>query len=171
LRAAAWRDKAAAWQIAQHNTPESLTFAEPFDRSMYQLGLRWWLVNSFSGSTEHWWVADRMTHGTMHGMTHGPLLGVVRTHVNYEGPEHHLELMLAQASSNMADMADTTNTSTDMRLDVALHLARLGLRRFEMYLSKPIYAAQSRPHEVTHTALQLLGFQPTRELIHMRLAL
>jgi ribosomal protein S18 acetylase RimI-like enzyme len=144
LRSATWRDKQEIWRLASHNTPEPLTYAEPYDASLYHLGLRWSFTNSLNGNPEKWWVADGAS---------GPL-GAVRTRVNFDTSEHHLELMLQHA--------DDTQTAYD--------LACIGLRRFGDYITKPIYAAQSRPHEATHAALEQTGFKPSRHLIHMRLA-
>jgi GNAT superfamily N-acetyltransferase len=143
LRSATWRDKREVWQLAAHNTPDVLTYAEPYDAGLYRLGLRWSFLNSMNGNPERWWVADDASG----------LLGAVRTRVNYQGSEHHLELMMRH---------DDVQT--------AYELACIGLNRFGDYITKPIYAAHARPHQATHTALQLVGFQPSRHLVHMRLA-
>ena len=144
LRSAGWHDKHEIWQLASRNTPEALTYAEPYDASLYHLGLRWSFTNSMNGNPEKWWVADGASG----------LLGAVRTRVNFDGSEHHLELMVQEDDDEQT----------------AYELACIGLHRLEDYITKPIYAAQSRPHDATHTALERTGFQPSRHLIHMRLA-
>ena len=144
LRGATWRDKQAIWQLASCNTPDALTYSEPYDSDLYRLGLRWSFTNSLNGNPEKWWVVDGSAG----------LLGAVRTRVNFDGSEHHLELMTQKADD----------------LQTATHLAHIGLHRFEDYLTKPIYAAQSWPHEATHAALEATGFRPSRHLVHMRLS-
>jgi len=165
-RKATRQDKLAIWQLAQHNLPDGITFAEPFDSSAYRLGLRWSAVNSLSGNPECWWVAQRAaevgktapTSKSARTSKSAPVLAAVRTRMNFDGSDHAFELMLD----------DQALTATDA-LAAAMTLGQLGLQRFMDFLSKPIYATQSRPHDTTHTALQLLGFQPLRQLIHMRL--
>jgi|GEM_PF-1270794 len=159
-RKATWQDKLAIWQLAQHNLPDGITFAEPFDSSAYRLGLRWSAVNSLSGNPECWWVAQRAAEvgKTAPASKTAPALAAVRTRMNFDGSDHAFELMLDDGVLNATDA-----------LAAAMTLGQLGLQRFIDFLSKPIYATQSRPHDTTHTALQLLGFQPLRQLIHMRL--
>ncbi|NJM41439.1 MAG: hypothetical protein HC853_12085 [Anaerolineae bacterium] len=84
----------------------------------------------------------------------GGLQGAVRTRVNFDASEHHLELM----------------TDNPCDVQAAHDLACTGLARFEQYITKPIYAAQSLHNEAIHNALRLVGFQPNRHLIHMRYA-
>jgi len=85
----------------------------------------------------------------------GPVLGAVRTRANIDGPNHHVELMQRD---------DASPELGAVLLDAAL-------RRFEPYISKPVYAAQSWPHASTHTALERAGFRPARHLVHMRIDL
>ena len=154
VRKAAWHDRAAVWHLAQHNLPTGITYAEPFDASLYRLGLRWSTVNSLSGNPEQWWVAQCAVVASKPAPVHS----AVRTRINYDGSEHLFELLLDDGALNATDA-----------LAAAMALGRAGLQRFADYLSKPIVATQSRPHETAHTALQLLGFQPLRQLIHMQL--
>lgn len=156
IRKTHWSDKATVWALAHQNMPEGLTYAEPFDAGAYRLGLRWSATNSLSGNPEQWWVAEERTR------SHAALFGAVRTRINYDGSEHLLELLLNEHEGDQTEA-----------LNVALALGRAGLHRFEDYLSKPIYTTQARlpsqPHETAHAALQMLGFQPLRHLIHMQL--
>jgi ribosomal protein S18 acetylase RimI-like enzyme len=149
VRKARWPDRDEVWSLTRHAVPEKFSFAEPFDKGVYRLGLRWSLVNVFSGNAEQWLVQEAVTP------TSGKLGGAVRTRVNYEGSHHHLELMLSDRATHEDGVA----------------LIEQALRRFDIYLSKPIYSAQPRPNETANTALQAFGFQPTRALTHMRLEL
>ncbi|MCS6774689.1 MAG: GNAT family N-acetyltransferase [Anaerolineae bacterium] len=142
VRSARWSDRATVLALAQANISPLATFAESFDSNVYRLGFRWWLFNSLSGNPEAWHVAEDGS-------------GAVRTRVNYEGSYHHLELLL----------------DADSDEETALALVAQGLKRFELFLSKPIYAAHARPHERVHSALQAQGFRPLRTLTHMRLTL
>ncbi len=141
-------DRQAIWALARFNIPDDLTYAEPFDASVYRLDWRWWVSNFFNAWREQWLVRDANDRGAG-----GPLLGAVRTRVNFDLPEHHVELML------------------DARVGVEAGIGLLvaGLRRFEDYVSRPLYCVQSRPHEASHGALQAVGFQPIRTLVHMGL--
>jgi RimJ/RimL family protein N-acetyltransferase len=147
IREARWSDREPVWDAARDNIDDALTFAEPFDAGVYKLGLRWSVVNGLSGNPEKWWVLN--TGPAAH------LKGAVRTRVNIEGSNHHLELMLRPD----ADAAE------------GAALVETGLQRFADYISKPVNAAQSRPHEASHAALQLAGFRPLRNLVHMKLSL
>jgi GNAT superfamily N-acetyltransferase len=148
VRAARWSDKAAVWRIARENIPEALTYSEPFDGGVYRLGLRWSLFNSLNGNPERWFILAR-TDGS------DEPVGGARTRVNIEGTHHHLELMLGE----------------DVSIEHGAALLERALARFEPYISKPVYAAQSLPHENAHAALARVGFSPARNLIHMRLDL
>lgn len=148
IRKARWADRDEVWALTRHTVPEQFMFAEPFDKGVYRLGLRWSLVNIFSGNAEQWLVQDAAA-------AQGKLAGAVRTRVNYDGSNHHLELMLGDMATQQDGIA----------------LIEQALRRFDIYLSKPIYSAQPRPNEAAHTALQASGFQSTRVLTHMRLEL
>jgi ribosomal protein S18 acetylase RimI-like enzyme len=145
IRTARWSDRAQVWTLARRNLPELLTFAEPFDKRIYQLGFRWSLVNALNGNVEQWHVSDALQRGC--------LIGAVRTRVNFEGSNHHLELML----------------SDEAGISEGVALIERALQRFEKYISRPIYAAQSRPHGASHAAFQEMNFQPTRTLVHMNL--
>jgi hypothetical protein len=148
VRAARWSDKAAVWRIARENIPDALTYSEPFDGGVYRLGLRWSLFNSLNGNPERWFILAR-TDGS------DEPVGGARTRVNIEGTHHHLELMLGE----------------DVSIEHGAALLERALARFEPYISKPVYAAQSLPHENAHAALARVGFSPARNLIHMRLDL
>lgn len=137
-----WSDREVVLALAQQNISPLATFAEAFDSGVYRLGFRWWLFNSLSGNPEAWHIAWDDS-------------GAVRTRVNFEGSYHHLELLLDE----------------DADEDTAQALVEQGLKRLEWYLSKPVYAAQPRPHERVHRALQAHGFRPLRTLTHMRLTL
>jgi hypothetical protein len=50
-------------------------------------------------------------------------------------------------------------------------LLRAAMERLDDYAAKPIYAAQSHPHDAAHAALYAERFQLTRTLVHMRLSL
>jgi GNAT superfamily N-acetyltransferase len=145
VRRASWKDSDDVWQATRDNLPEELTYAEPFDRQVYRLGLRWSLANMLRGNAEQWLVAE----------DDGVFTGAVRTRVNFELSQHHVELMLPEQAT----------TGHGIRL--------LGhaLQRFEIYISKPLLAIQSRPHEPSHTALAAMGFRPTRTLLHMVLGI
>lgn len=147
IRPSRWSDRRAVWDLARANIPDALTYAEPFDAGVYRLGLRWSLFNMLNGNPEQWWMLTR-------GPT-GPVLGAVRTRANIDGPNHHVELMLRD---------DASPALGTVLLDAAL-------RRFEPYISKPVYAAQSWPHASTHAALERAGFRSARHLVHMRLDL
>ncbi len=151
VRRARHTDRDAVWAVARLNIPDNLTCAEPFDASMYRLDWRWWVSNFFNGWREQWLVRERAGLGA--DTSGRPIAGAIRTRVNFELPEHHVELML--------------DAHADAEAGIQLLVA--GLRRFEDYLSKPLYCAQARPHEATHAALQAVGFQPTRTLVHMGL--
>lgn len=147
VRRARWSDHAAVWALTQRNLPDRLGYAEPFDANAYRLGFRWSLMNALNGNVEHWLVADSAERAT--------LLGAVRTRVSFEGSNHQLELMLDERAT----------------LEDGVALVASGLHRLEDYASKPIYAAQARLGDAPHTALEFMGFQPTRTLVHMRLEL
>jgi len=147
VRKAKWSDRAAVWALARHHVPDRFTFAEPFDAGAYRLGLRWSLLNTLNGNAEQWLVMDAGPRGR--------LLGAVRTRANLEGSYHHLEVL----------------PDADATVEDAIRLIESGLRRLSKYVSKPIYAAHARLADVPHAALQAAGFQPTRTLVHMRLAL
>ena len=158
VRKAHWQDRSAVWHLTQHNIPDGITYAEPFDTSSYRLGLRWSAVNSLSGNPEQWWVAQNPAEADSRLGKPAVVQGAVRTRINYDGSEHQFELMLDDGIVNHPDS-----------LAAGVALGRTGLQRFADYLTKPIAATQSRPHETTHMVLQLLGFQPLRQLIHMKL--
>jgi GNAT superfamily N-acetyltransferase len=145
VRGSKWRDRNAVWQITRENIPDELTYAEPFDDHVYLLGFRWSLMNSLNGNPEKWWVSE----------CDGGVIGAARTRANIEGANHHVELMLSSEATTHDGVA----------------LLEEALRRFEPYISKPVYAAQSRPREASHAALQAMGFKPARNLVHMRLDL
>jgi GNAT superfamily N-acetyltransferase len=145
IRAARWSDAAAVWDAARWNVPEELSFAEPFEPRLYQLGWRWSLRNFMNNQCEAWFIAE----------DNGRSLGALRLRINYEGAEHHLELMLTDGASEAHGAA----------------LLERALQHFETTLSKPILAMQSRPHEASHAALQSMGFKPQRTLLHMVLDL
>jgi hypothetical protein len=125
--------------------PDELTFAEPFDPRMYQLGLRWTVGNMLRGGPEQWLVAEDVRLGV------GRFLGAVRTRVNFDLSQHHVELMLSER-------AITAH---------GIQLMERALKRFEIYISKPLLSIQSRPHEPSHAALAAMGFKPLRTLLHM----
>lgn len=147
VRKAKWSDRAAVWELARHHVPDQFTFAEPFDANVYRLGLRWSLLNALNGNIEQWLVMDAGSRGR--------LLGAVRTRATFEGSYHHLEVL----------------PNTDATVEDAVRLIESGLRRLDEYASKPIYAAHARLADVPHAALQAVGFQATRTLVHMRLEL
>ncbi|HEY3378182.1 MAG TPA: GNAT family N-acetyltransferase, partial [Armatimonadota bacterium] len=89
VRRAGWHDSDNVWRVTRFNLPDELTYSEPFDEAHYHLGLRWSLSNAFSGSPERWLV----------GETDGRFSGAVRTRVNLDMSEHHIELMLRNESS------------------------------------------------------------------------
>jgi ribosomal protein S18 acetylase RimI-like enzyme len=149
IRKAKWADRDEVWSLTQCAVPEKFMFAEPFDRGVYRLGLRWSLVNTLSGNVEQWLVQND------DASAQEKLIGAVRTRVNFEGSNHHLELMLSDQATYHDGVA----------------LARQALKRFDSYLSKSVYSAQPRPNDAAHAALQALGFQPTRTLAHMKLDL
>jgi GNAT superfamily N-acetyltransferase len=153
IRGARWADRANVWRAARENIPPDLTYAEAFDAGLYQLGLRWSLGNWFSGNPEQWWIAERAASASPQ------FVGAARARVNYDLAEHHVELLLSAEASARASAADGARL-----------LAR-ALKHFEIYTGKPLLATQSRPHEATHAALQDIGFQPLRTLLHMRLDL
>lgn len=145
LRHANWGDRAAVWDLAQQTTPGTMTYAETFDSSLYQLGLRWSFANVFNGNPEQWRIGEG-NHGE---------IGAIRTRANIDMSEHHLELLLDRNAS----------------MEMGLMLIDAGLERLRHYLSRPILAIQCRAHPAVHNALQTAQFQPLRELVHMRLAL
>jgi ribosomal protein S18 acetylase RimI-like enzyme len=147
IRKARWSDRHAVWSLTLRNVPDVLTFAEPFDAGMYRLGPRWSLMNTLNGNPEQWLV--------MAAPQGSSLAGAVRTRVNLEGSNHFVELMLGNDAGASDGQA----------------LLREAMARFEEYAAKPIYAAQSHPHDAAHTALYAERFQLTRTLVHMRLAL
>ncbi len=142
-------DRDVVWAVARLNIPDDLTYAEPFDPRVYRLDWRWWLSNFFNGWREQWLVGDAPNRSPDPGSAQ--MMGAIRTRVNFDSPEHHVELML----DGRASVED----------GIALLVA--GLSRFEGYVSRPLYCAQARPHEATHGALQAVGFQPIRTLVHM----
>ncbi len=144
-------DRDGVWAVARLNIPDTLTYAEPFDARMYRLDWRWWVSNFFNGWREQWLVRERT--GRDADTSSRLIAGAIRTRVNFELPEHHVELML--------------DAHADVEAGIDLLVA--GLRRLEDYLSKPLYCVQARPHEATHAALQAVGFQPIRTLVHMGL--
>ena len=89
IRNAGWSDRENVWQATLHNIPSTLTYAEPFDRNIYRLGLRWTLSNFFNANCEQWLVAE----------SEGKFKGAVRARVNFELSEHHLELMLSPSAA------------------------------------------------------------------------
>jgi GNAT superfamily N-acetyltransferase len=146
IRPARWSDKSAIWRIAHENIPDVLTYSEPFDGAVYRLGFRWSLFNSLHGNPERWFILARA------GGDDDAVAGA-RTRVNIDGTHHHLELML----------------SDEVSAEHGAALLERALTRFEPYVSKPVYAAQSRPHDNAHAALSRVGFSPARHLVHMRL--
>ena len=147
LRPASWADRGAVWDLARHNIPDALTYAESFDTGVYRLGARWSVFNALNGNPERWWVLQRSLTGELYG--------AVRTRANMDAGNHHVELMLRPEAPPEHGAA----------------LLAQALLRFEPYVSKAITAAQSLPHESSHAALALAGFAPVRELIHMRRAI
>jgi GNAT superfamily N-acetyltransferase len=81
--------------------------------------------------------------------------GAVRTRANFDIAEHHVELMLSESAT----------------LHDGIALLSEGLKRFEDYINKPLFSAQSHPHTQAHVALQLMGFKPRQTFLHMRLTL
>lgn len=147
IRKARWSDRHAVWSLAMRNTPDDLTYAEPYDAGMYRIGMRWSLMNALNGNPEQWLVmAAPRSHA---------LAGAARTRVNLEGSNHFVELLL----SDEANLSD------------ARTLLRKALSRFDEFTAKPIYAAQSHPHDAAHAALFAEHFHLTRTLVHMRLSL
>ena len=147
VRKARWSDRQAIWSLTRANVPDELTFAETFDSSAYRLGFRWSLANTFNGNPEQWLVLSAKSDSSTQ------LMGALRTRANLEGGMHHLELLLA-------DDAQTEHGSM---------LIEHGLQRLNNYIRKPVYAAQAKPHDSTHTALLAAGFANSRTLTHMRL--
>jgi len=147
IRKARWSDRQAVWALAMRNMPDVLTYAEPYDAGIYRLGLRWSFMNALNGNPEQWHV--------MESPQGHELIGAVRSRVNIEGSNHYLELLLG----NDAGVSD------------GQVLLRKALARFDEYTAKPIYAAQSHPHEAAHAALFAERFQFRRTLVHMRLSL
>lgn len=145
VRDAHRRDHDFIARAAARTVPDDLTYAEPFDPSLYRPGLRWMIANAFAGNRERWHIAER----------EGLPMGAARSRVNFELTEHHFELLLGAG----ADVND------------AVALVAAALARFERYVDKPIYAAQPRPQDTAHAALQAMGFAPTRTLAHMRLTI
>ncbi len=145
VRGARRADRESVWALSRCNIDDALTYSEPFDAHIYRIGLRWSLMNALNGNPEKWWVLEQSDTGE--------LLGAVRTRVNIEGSSHHVELMLREDA----------NTGQGEALLIT------ALARFEPYISRPVFAAQSLPHPASHTALQRLGFETSRKLIHMRL--
>jgi ribosomal protein S18 acetylase RimI-like enzyme len=145
LRKARWSDRATIWALAQQHIPEALTFAEPFDAHIYRLGLRWSLVNALSGNPDQWLVTADQTKA----------LSAVRTRAVIEGSYHHLEVFPSSAAS----------------LEDVVQLIQGGLDRLTKYVRKPIYAAHVATNLLVRQALCAVGFQVSRTLVHMRLAL
>lgn len=141
IRPARWNDADDVWRITRANVPEELTYAEPFEPRLYQLGLRWTIRNWFNMQRETWFIAEDA----------GSLVGGARTRINFESAEHHLELMLTDKASEAQGTL----------------LVERALRHFEMYLGKPMLATQARPHAASHAALLGMGFKPQRTLLHM----
>jgi len=164
IRPARWRDRTTIWSLMQANMPDVLTFAEPFDNSIYRLGLGWSLANALNGNLDQWLVLPAQTGraGLVSRPGHDGRDGrdgrdgtsaALRTHANIEGHMHQLELLLAD----------------DGTADHGRMLIEQGLRRLDSYVRKPIYAAQAQPHDAAHQALQVTGFSCIRTLAHMRL--
>ncbi len=147
VRGARWSDREAVWQLARHNIPEPLTFSEPFERGVYRLGMRWSLFNTLNGNPEKWYLLENAASGAV--------LAAARTRVNIDGANHHIELMLRDDTEAVHGAA----------------LLEAAMQRFEPYISKPVYAAQSLPHLLSHEALKAVGFQAARHLVHMRMDL
>ncbi len=143
VRKAGWPDRDNVWRAASHNIPSELTYSDPFDPRMYQLGMRWSLSNLFSGNRERWWIAE----------SGGQFMGALRTRVNFEMSQHNVELMLPAYAA----------------VGHGIALLEEALKHFEIYAAKPLLATQSRPHLPSHEALQAAGFKPTRTLVHMKL--
>ena len=143
VRRAGWADAENVWRATRLNVPDELSYAEPFDERMYHLGLRWSLTNFFSGSPERWLV----------GEVGARFAGAVRTRVNIESSEHHVELMLDAGADEGCGIA----------------LLEPALKHFDIYVGRPLLATQSRPHEASHAVLQAMGFKPLRTLVHMLL--
>ncbi len=141
VRNTVWADKDHVWRMTRANVPDELTYAEPFDDRVYRLNLRWRMLNFFTGNPERWLMGEEGSF----------VVGAVRTRVNIESSEHHLELMLAP---------DADEGSGITLLEQALKL-------FEGCINRPILATQARPHASAHAALQAMGFKPQRTLIHM----
>jgi ribosomal protein S18 acetylase RimI-like enzyme len=151
LRRAGWRDRDAVWRLARHNLPDELTYAEPFEAAMYRLGWRWWIENFFNACRDQWLIAAPAEAAPAGAAP----AGAARTRIQYDLPEHHVELMLGEACDPAAGAA----------------LLRQALKRLQNYAAKPLYSAQARPHPAAHEAFRSLGFAPTRTLVHMRLRL
>lgn len=145
-------DRDAVLNLTALNLPPALSYAEPFDASVYRLGLRWSISNALNGNPERWFVLDGRDSSDA-------LAGAVRTRVNIDGTHHHVELLLPVGAS----------------VDAAQALLIAGLQRIEPYISKPIYAAQSHTDSgvfaVVEAAYVALGFTAARNLIHMTLGL
>ncbi len=147
IRKARWSDQHAVWALAMRNMPDALTYAEPYDAGMYRLGLRWSFMNALNGNPEQWLVMERAQDRQ--------IAGAVRTRVNIDGSNHFVDLLLG----------DDTGMSEGQAL------LRKAMARFDEYIAKPIYAAQSLPHDAAHAALYAERFQLNRTLVHMRLAI
>ncbi len=145
-------DRDAVQGLTALNLPPALSYAEPFDPSVYRLGLRWSLSNALNGNPERWFVLD--SHSSS-----DTLAGAVRTRVNIDGSHHHMELLLPVGAS----------------VDAAQALLIAGLQRIAPFISKPVYAAQSHADagvfDVVDAAYAALGFTTARNLIHMTLGL
>ncbi len=137
-----WHDRSTIWNLVQQNVPTEMTYAEPFESTLYQVGLRWRFANTFNGNPEQWRLGeDNDGH-----------IGAVRTRAMPNQTEHLLELLLDDAAS----------------VQMGVHLVYAGLDRLRQYISRPVTAVQCRGNPQVHSALQVCGFQPIRELIHMR---
>lgn len=147
IRNARWSDRPAVWALAMRNTPDALTYAEPYDAGMYRLGLRWSLMNALNGNPEQWLVMEPAQGNAF--------AGAARTRVNLDGSHHFVEMLLRDGVS----VSDGQG------------LLRQALARFDDYAAKPIYAMQSHPHEAAHAALFAERFHLTRTLVHMRISL
>jgi GNAT superfamily N-acetyltransferase len=145
-RPARWSDHRAVWELTRGNIPEEYTYAEPFDASLYQLGLFWSLRNFFGGGRESWLVLEDRERGG--------LLGAVRTHVGRDEAHHHLELMLGAHGNVMEGEA---------LMQSALHA--MSVRAPTLM---PIAAAQSHTNMAAMESLERAGFQPRRVLLHMK---
>jgi ribosomal protein S18 acetylase RimI-like enzyme len=126
-------------RLLPYNIPDALRFAEPFEESVYRLGVRWWLQNALNATAEEW----NMNGG-----------GAVRTRISFEAREHYLELLIG---------ADTTKSVASELVSAGLQ--RLSQYSRKPIVASQTRLSNSAAED----ALQAHGFTPRGAFLHMRL--